>query len=185
MFKSCIRCILNYGSFIYYSSSSTLQDRIEGVQYAAIRAALGFRMSTPKNIVLAEARISPISIRAQFLAHFYLSKIYSNSSYFVRKGLDLLLPFVTVENSDKFRILTSLAKEFTGLASELSDGPRFVLFRHDYSTLVTSVPVNVEWGRSLRQEGLPSSLSSACRSLRTRWEYSRMAARSSTHRRLG
>lgn len=85
-YKSFVRSILDYASYIYFTSAIVLQDKIEAIHYATVQAAPGYRMSTPNNILFGEARLTTIFIRAEFLCNCYFTKIYSNSSSSSRKG---------------------------------------------------------------------------------------------------
>ncbi|KAL7286421.1 hypothetical protein TKK_0019370 [Trichogramma kaykai] len=57
MYKCYIRSILDYACYVNYPSISTLQLKLERIQYAAIRLCLGYRQSTPTNILLAESKL--------------------------------------------------------------------------------------------------------------------------------
>lgn len=55
LYKSYVRSIVDYGSFIYFPTQKTFREKIEQIQFSAIRAALGYRISTPKNVMIAES----------------------------------------------------------------------------------------------------------------------------------
>lgn len=63
-YKSYVRSILEYGIFIYYPTQKQYVDKIEKIQYTALRAAVGYRVSTPTNIIIAEAKLPLIKDRA-------------------------------------------------------------------------------------------------------------------------
>lgn len=80
LYKSYVRAIMDYGIFIYYPTTTKMMAKLEGVQFIAIRYALGFRNSTPTNILLSESKLSLIRERAKFLALNFLIKIYTNNN---------------------------------------------------------------------------------------------------------
>ena len=78
LYKSFVRSLINYGCYIYFPSSVNLINKLERIQYIAIRSALGLRISTPTNILLAEAKLSSIKDRTENLCYSYLAKVMSN-----------------------------------------------------------------------------------------------------------
>lgn len=136
---------------VYLYFTMALRDKIEGIQYSAIRSALGYLTSTPKNILNAKARLSPTSIRAEYLCKCYLAKIYSDTSILVRKSLDLLLYYVRRGDLESFGILTKCAFEFPNFARNLSNGPGLFIFIYNYGALTTSSPVDINWEMTLKQ----------------------------------
>lgn len=81
MYKSLIRTIINYGVPIFLDedlSNNTL--KIERVQYLGLRTALGYRNSTPTNVMVAEAKVTTIKNRAIYLAKNCLNKIITEDN---------------------------------------------------------------------------------------------------------
>lgn len=55
LYKTIVRSVMDYGLFIYSPTKKSLQIKIERGQYMGIRTALGYRNSTPNNVIVAEA----------------------------------------------------------------------------------------------------------------------------------
>lgn len=55
LFKSLIQSRIDYGCFILNDLKISQKERIEKIIFRALRAAMGYRLSTPKNVILAEA----------------------------------------------------------------------------------------------------------------------------------
>ncbi|XP_076658781.1 uncharacterized protein LOC143362464 [Halictus rubicundus] len=55
LYKSFIRSTIDYGSFIYFPSQKYLTAKLESIQNTAIRLALGYRKTTPLNILIGES----------------------------------------------------------------------------------------------------------------------------------
>ena len=53
---------------------------LERIQFAAIRRALGFRLSTPTNILIGESKLPLLKERAKYLCKRFLLKSLSNTS---------------------------------------------------------------------------------------------------------
>ncbi|CAB0041508.1 unnamed protein product [Trichogramma brassicae] len=79
LYKSYIRSIMDYGSFIYLPKNKQDKLKLERIQFAAIRCALGYRMSTPTNILLAEAKMFSFEERTKMLGKAYIAKALSNT----------------------------------------------------------------------------------------------------------
>ena len=95
-YKSFVCSIIDYGSFIYLTSNKSTIERIEKIQFAAIRIAYGYRRSTPTNIILAESKMISLENRSNFLCRCFLAKSISttealttntitNSFYIIKK----------------------------------------------------------------------------------------------------
>ena len=81
LYKSYVRSIIDYASFIYYPKTKILAEKLEKIQNSAIRTALGLRTSTPNNILLAEAKLPTICDRTKLLCQCYLVKNLSSTSH--------------------------------------------------------------------------------------------------------
>ena len=51
LYKSFVRSILDYGCFVYFPTQLNQIEKLEKIQYAVIRLALGYRINTPTNIL--------------------------------------------------------------------------------------------------------------------------------------
>ena len=57
LYKSFVRSVMAYGIFLYFPNNKKHSKRLEQIQYTAIRTALGYRRSTPTNVLLAESKL--------------------------------------------------------------------------------------------------------------------------------
>ena len=74
-YKTLIRPIIDYGSFIYSNNlSKTLQTSLSRLQYSALRLALGALRNTVVQTLEAEAGILPLQFRSGKLGGKYLCK---------------------------------------------------------------------------------------------------------------
>ena len=63
LFKTLIRSVIEYGMTIYHTNNYNLIEKIRKIQNAGIRVAMGYRMSTPINVMMVEAGIMDIDNR--------------------------------------------------------------------------------------------------------------------------
>ena len=87
-YKSFVRSIIDYGSYIYFPNQTTLIDKLEKIQFTAIRLALSYRTSTPTNILLGESKLESLTERTKFLCSNYLNKVYSNKNLQIHQTLN-------------------------------------------------------------------------------------------------
>ncbi|XP_071638459.1 uncharacterized protein [Temnothorax longispinosus] len=78
LYKSLVRSVTEYGSFVYFPRDSATQVKLERAQYKGIRTALGYRNSTPNNVIIAEAKVRLLRDRAEMLARNF---IYRSAAY--------------------------------------------------------------------------------------------------------
>ncbi|XP_024884198.1 uncharacterized protein LOC112462567 isoform X5 [Temnothorax curvispinosus] len=57
--KSLVRSVIDYGIFVYFPRDASYTLKLERAQFMGIRTALGYRNSTPNNVIVAEAKILP------------------------------------------------------------------------------------------------------------------------------
>ncbi|XP_071579733.1 uncharacterized protein [Temnothorax nylanderi] len=74
LYKSLVRSVTDYGNFIYFSRDAAFQLKLERAQYMGIRTALGYRNSTPNNVIVAEAKVRSLRDRAFMLGSNFVNK---------------------------------------------------------------------------------------------------------------
>lgn len=124
LYKSLIRSIIDYGIYIYIPKDLNLALKLERGQFLGLRTALGYRNSTPNNVILAEAKIVLLRERARMLAKNLCSKIYKYGEENIRISLERLR---TGENYERFRnpiyrksILCEAWEQVTGMSKFFS-----------------------------------------------------------------
>lgn len=76
LYKSLIRSIIDYGCAIFVpNNNSVSRQQMEKAQLVEIRSVLGYRNSTPTNVILAEAKVTSIRERGKVLAKTLCIKI--------------------------------------------------------------------------------------------------------------
>ena len=59
------------GIFIFYPSQKTLMQKIEKIQIAVLRSAMGYRRTTPTNVILAETKMPLIDEHTKLLCKYH------------------------------------------------------------------------------------------------------------------
>ncbi|XP_018394554.1 PREDICTED: uncharacterized protein LOC108773291, partial [Cyphomyrmex costatus] len=82
IYRAIFRAAVEYACSIFsWKGNARVLLRLERLQYKAIRASMGYRISTPTNIILCEARELPFRLRFNLLSErFIFNRMsYSNS----------------------------------------------------------------------------------------------------------
>ncbi|CAD6223248.1 GSCOCG00011735001-RA-CDS [Cotesia congregata] len=90
IYKSLIRSQLEYGCHIFNTSNHTQMDKLNKIQNAGMRFAIGARISTPINSLTAETGLTPIKLRFDELTNRYILKAFSLENSTITQELDKL-----------------------------------------------------------------------------------------------
>lgn len=77
IFKSPIQSRIDYGSFLMNDLTIKQVEKLEKIIFKALSSAMGYRMSTPKNVILAETKVMPFLLRSEYLGYRYLRRVAS------------------------------------------------------------------------------------------------------------
>lgn len=139
-YKSYVRSIIDYAIYVYYPKRKDQQQKLEGIQYNAIRLSLGFRKTTPTKILLAESKLPSVFERAKFLCNLYISKILSNESLSINKTVKKF--YVQTRNSNRKRksLYETCIENVVCLGNNIMKSRNYNMYTHDYNTVVTPIP---------------------------------------------
>lgn len=133
--------------------------KLDRIQFRAIRWALGCRLSTPTNILLAKAREPPLAIRAQYLGRAFLSKAFTVQGHPI---IPLLEELRDLEESPTFvpvRDTTPLSNCFTDvshISHFLEEDPCPLNYTQSYDSFFYCPKVNTEKGQVLQSSPSPN-----------------------------
>ena len=77
IYKGIIKSLIDYNSFLIKVENTKLRDKLNKLQYQAIRLAMGYRTSTPINLMLAESCVTTLSMRSKNLSNIFAIKMIS------------------------------------------------------------------------------------------------------------
>ncbi|KAL7291201.1 hypothetical protein TKK_0015042 [Trichogramma kaykai] len=154
LYKCFIRSIIDYALFVYLPTTSHLLQKLEKIQFAAIRLALGYRQSTPTNILLAESKLPSIQERARLMGRVYTAKILSNSGSQIFTAIAQFTNFLRHHNSN--RILSQCILSLTNSDHTIFSGNNFNLYNHSFQSLFYTIPTNFAIGQSAKNSPNPN-----------------------------
>jgi len=91
LYRSIFRGSIEYGCQIFrFHGIKSSFIKLERLQYRAIRVAMGYRVSTPINVMLYEAKEVPLKLRFNLLTRKFLIKCFAREFNPVIESLDAL-----------------------------------------------------------------------------------------------
>ena len=156
LFKSYVRSLIEFGCFVYFPIRKTLANKLERIQYTAIRYALGYRNSTPTNILLGESKLLTIRERAIFLGKCYFAKVNSTKKSLVYQTIDSYKKTMKKKIFSKKSLLYLCIEHIseTSKFTEQFDNP--IIYANKFSTLLLQIPVNTKLGQELKESNNPN-----------------------------
>ena len=158
IYKSYIRSLIDYSSFVYFPRNKIDVNKLEKIQYSAIRYALGYRISTPTNILIAESKLVYIKERAKYLCYSYLSKIISNKNLLIHKAVQTsYLSFKKVKRK-RLRLLIKCIMQFMPISDVIDSNGNYNIYLTNFSSLITNVEYNIELGKMIQKARDPNKI---------------------------
>ncbi|XP_058807568.1 uncharacterized protein LOC131673537 [Phymastichus coffea] len=161
-YKSFVRSIIDYGCFIYFPTQADALLKLERIQYKSIRLALGYRASTPTNILLAESKLPLLIERSKYLCHSYLNKIYSNKELSLNQTITNFNRLLTNKDTShrKFsnRIFQTCIENTYPSKNKIYSKNNFPIYTTNYAVQTINVNVNTEIGQKLKKSNDPNSV---------------------------
>lgn len=77
IYRAMIRSVIEYGSFLYGSASSSTLQKLEKIQFQAVRQCMGYLRTSPTNAILIESNEPPLELRRNLLAGKFVAMRYS------------------------------------------------------------------------------------------------------------
>ena len=154
-FKSFIRPIIDYASFLYFPTKKSKALALERIQYQGIRLSLGYRISTPTNIIIAEAKPKVMNLvdRAKFLGSKFILRSLSNSVSPSSSAIQKHFYNSLLLRRNKLSIFQQCIEDVIPFKKMIiSDN----VFRYNYEVLNTCIPINIELGNKLKLTEFPN-----------------------------
>uniref|UniRef100_A0A6P7EYN6 Uncharacterized protein LOC114324722 n=1 Tax=Diabrotica virgifera virgifera TaxID=50390 RepID=A0A6P7EYN6_DIAVI len=95
LYRSFIRSILDYGSFLYSQAASSNLKKIDNLVNKCLRLSIGAFKSTPVTNIYVECCEMPLELRRKYLCNKFLWKILSKNSSLVSKLHNLFIMDLT------------------------------------------------------------------------------------------
>jgi len=151
LYKSIVRSKAEYEIPIWYPNDDNLRTKLERGQYAGIRAALGYRNSTPTNVMIAEAKVMYLKDRAGFLGKNFITK---NICYGELEICDNLERLVKKEDYARYRnprvkrsVLSEAWIATKKSRNKLGTKRKFEIFESNYKDITMEIKTDIITGQ--------------------------------------
>jgi ribonuclease HI len=124
IYRHMIRAKLDYGCILYGDAAKTHLQKIDRIQYKALRCCLGALRSTPTNALLVEASEPPLHLRRQMLTQRYTLDRLLILGHPVITKLAHITPRILTEpywNNKKTPLLITSFTDLSTLISNITD----------------------------------------------------------------
>ena len=159
LYKSYVRPHIDYGSFIYFPKRKNAIEKLEKIQLQAIKIALGYRKSTPSNIVLSESKLQTIEQRSKYLGKYFVTKNLSNSKLMSCKSIENFHKNTKKIKLKKKRMLQNIIEEIiTETKKNLIKNTDFILYSLDFNINKLHIPVDINLAIELQKSIDPNYL---------------------------
>ena len=132
-------------------------EKLEKIQFCAIRAAIGYRKSTPTNILLAESKTISIKERSKLLCNRFLSKSLFNSSSPFYKIIFNYFKFCMIIRTKRKTVLRHCVEDIMYKKSKIERSKHFNIYCFNYETIISAIPVDFDLGLKLQNSNNPNS----------------------------
>ena len=155
LYKSYVRSIIEYGIFIFYPSQKILMQKIEKMQIAALRSAMGYRRTTPTNVILAETKVPLIEERTKLLCKSFIIKVMSSKKSLTHESIRKYHKKLMRSNKRRGRIkimndcIEQLIDQHLNLIS-------YDVYNYDYQAFTSNISIDIDFGKYLSQLPYPN-----------------------------
>lgn len=155
LYKSYIRSIIEYGLGIYFPTTKKLASTLEKIQYEAIRISLGYRRSTPTNVITAESKLPTIRERAKFLLKNFYIKTLSNESLQFYEILNNFIRYNPIIKKRQNRLVFQCAREIGPFVDQVERKKNFNIYNYPFKQIITPILLDTTIGTSIKNVGHP------------------------------
>lgn len=159
-YRGIMRSSFEYGSHIFRPTNQSNFGKINKMQYAAIRLSLGYRQSTPINIMLAEACEAPFKMRFAKLSNRFVARTFSLSDHTLIEKLYTLHSTLLKTNLNTHQIKTDFPtyRSFSliqHLLPKIKSAPLPTPYEYPFELINAKPTIIMEIGTSLGQSKSP------------------------------
>jgi hypothetical protein len=154
LYKAFVRLRMEYGAFLFHKLKKKQLQKLEKIQYRAIRGALGYRSSTLTNIMLTEAKEILIFCRFKQLGGNYVSRCYLSSDHPMFQLLEKLSVLFnnTGSRENKQPLLSEYYKEVSSLGHLIQSENFPHAFNYAYESICYKARLSFHEGRPVRKQ---------------------------------
>ncbi|XP_034936031.1 uncharacterized protein [Chelonus insularis] len=154
VYKSLVRSRIEYGAFLFVSLKKSLLKVLDRIQNKALRLAMGYRNSTPLNVIAAESKEPPLEFRFRYMTHNFLTRCFSNSNHKViaiLSEISELRECPTMVFSTETPGLVRCFQEIEPISHLISSDSRPNCFKFPFQSMFVPAKVHWEEGKEIQE----------------------------------
>ncbi|XP_034935030.1 uncharacterized protein [Chelonus insularis] len=90
LYRALVGSRIEYGAFLFCPLEPKLKLVLDRLQFSVVKIVMGYRKSTPTNLLLAEAKELPLDLRFKYLGLNYIARTFSLEHHPLPKLLEIL-----------------------------------------------------------------------------------------------
>lgn len=151
LYKNLVRSVTDYGCFIYAPATQASKLKLERGQYLGLRTAMGYRNSTPTNVIIAESKVTFLYNRAMFLAKNFCTKILKYGPVDLKDSIEELFSKELYYSYGRpWHELSVLARAWNSVKKhQRSIGPLeeiHPIWNMDFNVVTSKIKMDLEYG---------------------------------------
>lgn len=151
LYKSLVRAVSDYGCFVYALVTRRAETKLERGQFQGLRTALGYRNSTPTNVIVAEAKLTYLHDRALFLAKNFCVKVRKfGPEDLINSIEELCLKESLHRIKNRLQLDSIIVKAWNSLKKHTKSLGRteegFNIWKMNYNILTYNIRIDLEYG---------------------------------------
>lgn len=157
IYNALIRSRIEYGCFFLHNLPKSLAIRLDRIQFKALRLAMGYRNSTPTNVILAESKSPPLPLRSTYLANNYIIRALTRVDHPLIRLLDEMIDRDAHPECHPSRhqsMLIDSYKKLVNRAHLINSDPRPLSCCTTYNALLLCPVVDTSSGEALRDHSV-------------------------------
>ncbi|CAH0552648.1 unnamed protein product [Brassicogethes aeneus] len=149
IYRGLVRSRLEHGSFLFNACTKGLSEKMDRIQYLALRICLGSMSSSPTNALQMEASEPPLNIRRQLLADRFILRKFAISSDMVINSLQKYDPLYSKRSKAlliKNNCLFKSFKKYYETSKTFLRKSKTPIFTYNFFEQLVPISVILEWG---------------------------------------
>ena len=161
LYIALIRSRIEYGGFLILPCSDKSFGQLIKIQNTALRIAMGYRSSTPINVMLGESKIPMLDIRLRELSLKYVLKCLSYENNLVITNLENISSLAdnfVYENNFQKSLLVSSFEETWFLKDSIIGYDKHYSYNGDYSFSLFKPNIDFKSGKKIMKAYCPNKM---------------------------
>ena len=164
VYKSFIRSILDWGSIFYDKGKANLLLKLDRIQFASLRKALGCMITTPTNVLQHIAGEPPLILRRKYLAKKFLLDSFSKKNKLLENTLEGMSNLHAFFPNKRISFYHSLFKVWENWKVKMDQVEKFDLlpcYQFDYFSNFINFNIDFDIGFKIKNDNNPNELFNA------------------------